>query len=60
MNKGMIELRYCCKDCKKRHYICWKDCEDYQRFKEHLESIRKAEKKDKFFTGIKKPKKHKW
>lgn len=61
MNKGMIDLKYCCKDCKKRHYICWKDCEDYHRFKEELERIRQAEIKDKIhITEIKKPKKHKW
>ena len=35
----------CCKGCKKRHYNCWSDCEDYLKFKKECDKIKDNMKK---------------
>lgn len=34
-----------CKGCERRHKLCWKDCEDYKRFREQMDEIREARQK---------------
>jgi len=35
-----------CKGCQKRHLGCHSDCEDYKAYKEEVERINKARRKD--------------
>lgn len=31
-----------CKDCKRRHYKCWGECEDYKKYKAEVEKVNAA------------------